>query len=78
MLKRKGTSNVNVRNGSDKQTTKFKRKYQQKGNDIKADGETLRERETWTWRWVGLELATKLKPCDDGGEGLWRKQPRKN
>ena len=45
MLKRKGTSNVNVRNGLDKPITKFKTKYQQKGNDIKADEETKRERE---------------------------------
>ena len=45
MLKRKGTSNVNVRNGLDKPITKFKTKYQQKGNDIKAYEETERERE---------------------------------
>ena len=45
MLKRKGTSNVNVRNRLDKPITKFKTKYQQKGNDIKADEETERERE---------------------------------
>ena len=79
MLKRKGTSNVNVRNGLDKPITKLKTKYQQKGNDIKVDKETEREREreTWTWRWVGLELATKLKACDEGGEDLWRKKPRK-
>ena len=83
MLKRKGTSNVNVRNGLDKPITKFKTKYQQKGNDIKADEETERERErerereTWTWRWVGLQLATKLKACDEGGEDLWRKKLRK-
>ena len=79
MLKRKGTSNVNVRNELDKPITKFNTKYQQKGNDIKADEETEREREreSWTWRWVGLELVTKLKACDEGGEGLWRKKPRK-
>lgn len=46
MLKRKGMSNVNVRNGLDKPITKFKTKYQQKGNNIKADEEIERERET--------------------------------
>ena len=61
MLKRKGMSNVNVRNGLDKPITKFKTKYQQKGNDIKADEETERERPGLGGGWdSSSQLSSKL------------------